>query len=59
VTDADTDDRNVPCLNVEAIVDMSKVARTGSGRASNLCCATNGKDWEARIMAIERVPNSQ
>lgn len=58
MTEADTVDKKVPCLKVEAIVAVSKHARLGNGRASNLCCATCGNDCEAKINARESMSSA-
>jgi len=45
VTDADTDDKNVPDLNVEHIVVVRGRARVvRRGKAFHFCSATRGKD---------------
>jgi hypothetical protein len=53
VTEADTEDKNVPDLNVAHIVDVRICERIGRGRTFSLSCGMRGKDCEAKINAID------
>jgi hypothetical protein len=58
VTEADTDARKSPFLNVAQIVAVRIRASDGRGSAFSLVWETSGKDWEANISARESKSNN-
>lgn len=53
--DADTDDRNVPYLNVDATVEVNTRARMGRGSVFTLYCETRGNDCDERMSTNDRI----